>query len=184
MRSFDLNAFKVSIQKDSTYTLGSADNLNTYDHEYRLGPDSYISSQISIRTSNAEGVIASSILIASGGGTGVHENSALVLDSNCYMAIGPFIVCLALPNLELIWSTEVDQATCFGVHYSATHNALISHGELDIARLSMDGEIVWKSGGADIFTGDLFLKDNHIEVTDFKNRRYLLDMDSGLDVSN
>lgn len=45
------------------------------------------------------------------------------------------------------------RATCLGVYFEGRTGALISHGELEIARFSAEGAILWRRPGADIFTG-------------------------------
>lgn len=58
----------------------------------------------------------------------------------------------------------VDAATCFGVYYLPEHACLISHGELEIARLSLSGEIVWSAGGKDIFSEGFRLSREYVEA--------------------
>ena len=57
------------------------------------------------------------------------------------------------------------------------------HGELEISRLSNDGQIVWQQSGADIFTttngheDDFLLTDKCIIATDWNNKKYQFDFD-------
>jgi hypothetical protein len=39
------------------------------------------------------------------------------------VAVGPFVCCLGLPQLDLLWSAEVDHATCFGIYHSSNIGA-------------------------------------------------------------
>lgn len=89
------------------------------------------------------------------------------------------MICLALGSCERVWSRVTDLATCFGVHFAPERRALISHGELEISRLREAGEILWRTGGADIFSGELALMPTHIEVRDFNGLLYRFDYDSG-----
>ena len=116
---------------------------------------------------------------ADGGASGIHERSLLVLEDRCFCAVGPYIVALALPELELLWSRRTDDATCFGVYPTLGSTALISHGELLISRLSLAGAIEWQVGGADIFTGPLAITSTFVAAEDFSGRRYTFDLDTG-----
>ncbi|BCX48689.1 conserved hypothetical protein [Haloferula helveola] len=115
----------------------------------------------------------------SGGASGVHEHSLLLLESRVYIAVGAHIVCLTLGNQEPDWTLEIDDATCFGLYYAPEHDALISHGELDIARFSRSGEVLWSEGGADIFSEGVLLHDDCIEAVDFNHRSYFFDYATG-----
>lgn len=41
----------------------------------------------------------------------------------------------------------MDTATCLGIYFDEVSGALISHGEMEIARLSADESIVWRTVG-------------------------------------
>jgi len=170
---------EIAVDNDDTYTPGSADNRLTYDHVYHLGPDSYVTSQHSVRVTGEDGEATSCVLTAGGGASGIHEHSAIILDSACFIAVGPFVASLSLPALDLMWSTQTDDATCFGIHKPPTHNCLISHGELLIARLTLTGTMVWQAGGADIFTNGCTVHESSIEAVDFYDRRYSFDIETG-----
>jgi hypothetical protein len=47
---------------------------------------------------------------------------------------------------------------------------LISHGELEIARLAEDGSILWQTSGTDIFSEAFALRPEFIEAVDFYER--------------
>lgn len=114
-----------------------------------------------------------------GGTTGINEQSAFVLNSKLYLAIGDSVVCLNLGSRALDWVLAVDSSTCFGVYFELTRRVLISHGELTVARLDAAGEIIWSSGGADIFTEGFELEDEFIKVVDFNNRMYRFSYETG-----
>jgi hypothetical protein len=58
------------------------------------------------------------------------------------------------------------------VWHEERQGALISHGELQIARFSEDGRILWEAGGADIFSGPFHLLPEHIEAVDWNGWVY------------
>ena len=175
--------YEIAVDNDGTYTPGSADNQHKYNYAYHLGLNSYVTSQHSIRVTGEDRDATSCILTAGGGASGIHEHSAIILDSACFIAVGPFIASLSLPTLELIWSTQTDEATCFGIYKPPTHNCLISHGELLIARLGLSGTIIWQAGGADIFTNGFTVHTNSIEAVDFYDRRYFFDIETGREIA-
>jgi hypothetical protein len=66
------------------------------------------------------------------------------------------------------------------VYLSLKHSCYISHGELEIARVSYGGEVVWSASGNDIFTNGFSLHDDHIEVADFNDEKYRIEIETGL----
>lgn len=116
---------------------------------------------------------------AGGGASAVHEHSALILNSKLYLAIGHNIVCFALVDHRLVWSLKVDPATCFGIHYNGIRHALLSHGELEIARFNEEGEVLWSRSGADIFSEGFRLEEEHVSVVDFGRREYHFSYETG-----
>ena len=119
MLEFPYKSSRIRILNEPTYTLGSADNVRDYEFESRLDSGEYSPSSVHGVAVIADDVIVASHLVAtSGGATGVHDSSAVVLDDRCILAVGPYLVAFRLPSLEIDWSTEVDLATAFGVHLS------------------------------------------------------------------
>src|SRR4051812_45752208 len=67
-------------------------------------------------------------LCGSGGATAVHERSILLDGDRALVAVGAWLYAVNLPTLGLEWATEVDWASCFGVHRIG--DEYLSHGEL------------------------------------------------------
>lgn len=177
--------YRVSIIADSTHSVGSADNIHAYDHEYGLEDElgeSAVTSRHAVRVSDNNEVVATCILFAGGGASGVHEHSAIIHDESCIIAVGPFMASLEVPSLKLRWTCQTDAATCFGVYRSEKHECLISHGELEIACVSYDGQLVWSSSGGDIFTNGFTLRDDSVRVVDFNGRHYTFDIETGREI--
>lgn len=166
---------EVVIVDERTYAFGSADNVRQYAQEVRLQPvyDSTSAHGVFLR---GEPMV---VFGAPGGCSAVHEHSALVRNAKLYLAVGNSMVCFALDQRKLIWASVVDDATCFGVYFEPRRNALISHGELDVARVDDNGNILWRSSGADIFSEDFTLEQEYIVVTDFSRREYRMCYESG-----
>lgn len=79
--------------------------------------------------------------------TGMHANSALVLENRLYLTVGPFLACYLLDSLQVAWNVKVEMFTCLGIYYQPAQHALIVHGELEISRVSESGELLWKRHG-------------------------------------
>lgn len=114
-----------------------------------------------------------------GGSSGVHEHSMAILADTCFCAVGPYVVALALPGLDLRWSRQADESTCFGVFVLPGDAGLVSHGEQLISRLTLSGELVWQAGGADIFSGAFSIAPTSVVAEDFAGRRYSFDLTTG-----
>jgi hypothetical protein len=166
---------EFEVVDEPTYTFGSTDNARLYPFELDISAP-YRPTSIHGLLHKGEPV---AVFGSSGGASGVHANSLLCTGQSCFLAVGSHVVCFSRSSFHFWWSMPIDQATCFGIHYSQEHNALISHGELDISRFSENGEVIWSSSGQDIFTGHFSLTPSHIEVTDFGGRVYSLNYKNG-----
>ena len=165
----------IEIVNEPNYSFGSVDNQRQYPAEFLLGNVSQPTSTHGVLLDGSP----TAVFGAGGGCSAVHDHSALIKDSRLYLAVGDHLVCLCISPLEIIWATRVDTATCFGIHYDSTHDALISHGELEIARVSDAGKLIWSTSGADIFTESFSLKTECVEATDFNGHRYCLSYVTG-----
>jgi hypothetical protein len=170
---FKAGNYDLDLIDEPTYTPGSADNVRTYAREYDFTDSADRPSSRHGLVLREDGVVRQScILLAGGGASGVHEHSIAIVDKTCFLAVGDTLCSLALPSFELRWHRQVDHATCFGVYFSANHYCLISRGELEIARVSLSGEVVWSSGGADIFSEGIKVFPDYVEAADFNQNIY------------
>ncbi len=159
---------------EPTYSFKSADNLRRYESEVRMDD----STPYSIHGVSIDGQW--SVIFGAGGGpTSVHRHSAVEVDGRLVLAVGNQVVCLSLQTGQMEWSLEVDWASCFGVYWDQRHQALISHGEIQVSRLSLQGEKIWATEGRDIFTEGFRCLPDAIEVIDFEHDVYLLDYLTG-----
>lgn len=171
---------EIEIRVDPTYSPGSVDNLRTYNREVSLGaPGEQLGSRYGVTVATDGQEIASCIVLGAGGSTTVHERTAVVSGGRLFLAIGNHVCAFKLPSLEHEWDLETDAATCFGVVAVAGQDALISHGELEIMRLSLDGAVVWRQAGRDIFTGELTIDTTGVQVTDWNGDRYRYNVATG-----
>ena len=170
-------ADRVKLVNEPTYSFGTTDNSRRYDTEIDLTGGRQASSIHGLIIDDRPTLVVGD----SGGASGVHEHSLLLLESRVYIAVGAYIVCHTLGKQEPDWTLEVDDATCFGLYYSVEHDALISHGELAITRFTRGGDVLWSEGGADIFSEGCSLHADCIKVIDFGGRSYFLDYRTGED---
>ncbi|GAB5406699.1 MAG: hypothetical protein Aurels2KO_49300 [Aureliella sp.] len=175
------NDIEIVIENVPHYGTAEGDSAGRFDSEIQLdtSTDVYTTSKHSVTTIRSGEQISSAILLAGGGSSGIHEHSALVLDDDLLIAVGPYIARLSIPSLDAIWTAETDDTTCFGVYYSPTHRLILSHGELNIAALRPDGSVEWSAGGADIFTNGFTLDSDLIYTRDFSDRNYTFDIATG-----
>lgn len=177
---FELAAvgLRILVSNHSPYEPMTAGSHAKHAVTYKLDA-SPPSSRHSVEVLDPAGNSRTCMLTAGGGASCVHERSALVHDRNVIIAVGPYLCALGLPRLDLDWTVEVDGATCFGVWYSAKHDCYVSHGELEVTRVTLDGKIVWSAGGKDIFSEGFALYDDYAEVVDFNHETYRIDLSSG-----
>lgn len=175
-------SFKVELW-DEVGAFSSPDSVRHFDREYFLGedPQHRVVSRHGVRTVRDDATpVASVILMANGGATGVHQHSALLAGDRLLVAVCGRVCALSVPDLELTWNTEVDWGTCFGVHRVPGSTDIISHGELQISRVSEDGVIKWSAGGRDIFSEPIAVDAQVVRATDFDGHTYCFDIRTGL----
>ncbi len=171
--------YDIKIINDFTYTLGSSDNLRSYSKEYILADERVVTSRHGIITRTTDDQDKTIIILAGGGASGVHERSVILLDKLLFVAVGDLLCCIELPSMELQWHSKVDTATCFGVYYSKKYRCIITHGECEISRVKLTGEVDWSVSGKDIFSESFSLFQDHVKVVDFNKEKYRIELASG-----
>ena len=172
--------YRIELIDESNYSEGSEDNSFDYEQQYVNEEGYKFTTQIGIRLYHNDELYKSAIVKSTGGASGVHETSQIVKDNNLAICCAESVFNLSIPDLKLNWLTKADWATCFQIFRH--QDDYIIHGELSIARISENGEVVWQNGGADIFTSldgkDVFKLDKtSIEVKDWNNNIYKFDLD-------
>ncbi|MFI5160819.1 MAG: hypothetical protein ACHQHN_06055 [Sphingobacteriales bacterium] len=143
--------------------------------------DVYLYSSILLQTYSANDLLQTVLISSVGGGTTVHETSFIVKKDRVTICCSDSVFCLSIPNLELLWRTKADSATCFEI-FSHQEDYIV-HGELEISRLDLNGKILWQRSGADIFItihaspDDFIVADGLILATDWDGRKYQWDLD-------
>jgi hypothetical protein len=176
MLTFTLKEYTITI---ADATAQGLDNASAFEALYLDDKNHYTSLQAVYIYHN--GLLISSVMLgASGGSTGVYEHTALVANDCLVTCCCDTVFCLSLPGLQLLWKTKADLATCFAIY--RYRQDFIVHGELDISRLDLTGNLIWQNSGADIFVtphGDsnLLLLENTIVATDWEFSIYVFDYD-------
>lgn len=174
--------YTLEMRDEPMHSFGSSDNARNYDHELLLSGRYTATSKHGVILFDGDIPVASLVIGTGAGATGVHEQSAILADGVCFAVVGPELVCLAVPTCAVRWHHEADSATCFGVHLSPTEQAVVVHGELEVSKWTFDGQLVWRFGGADIFTGALSITGQTVIVSDFEGRVYRIDLSTGYGV--
>ncbi|PJY96885.1 hypothetical protein COO64_08565 [Pseudomonas donghuensis] len=164
----------ITVTNEPTHSFNSTDNRRCYASEIPLTDSIGSNHGVSL---NGELIV---VVGAGGGATDVHAHSALVIEDTMLLAVGNHIACISIVHpYRLLWSLQVDVATCFGIYWQSQRGALIAHGELAISRFPTDGRLIWQAWGADIFTEGFDLLHDHIRAVDFDQSVYRFDYDTG-----
>lgn len=184
MNKHQYRDLRIEVIDEPTFKAGSADNSFNYSKAY-FGNDAkeYPTSHHGVKIFLEDVQINNCILIASGGATGIYQDSSLVDNDHLLICCSDTIFCLTLPDLKLKWDTQCDPATCFEIYKH--QDDYIIHGELQITKLNKDGQIKWEFGGSDIFVSidneEVFkLEDDGILLTDFAGVKYKIDFNGNL----
>lgn len=177
-----VNGLEITLINEHSYTVGSADNVRTYQVELCRSQKYRYSSAHGLIVGNLDDPDASVICLGVGGVTRVHQYSLAINNDACYVASGDAVFALTLPTLKLRWIKKVDFATCFGVFWVKKFNSLITWGETDICRLHSHGESIWTLSGQHIFTEVLTLSGDNILATDFDGIVHKISIEKGTPV--
>ncbi len=178
-----IGSYQLTICHDDNFKQGSSDNVNNYDCEYLFESEYQFGTVLGVKiyceNQYCENQLIRSALIgAEGGRTGLHDNSMIFEHDRILICCSNSVFCLSIPDLVLLWRTEADTVTCFGIF--KYQDSYIIHGELEISRLDYNGKIIWSQVGKDIFLtlegeNDFELTNDFILTTDYEYRKYKFD---------
>ncbi|CAM4030396.1 Urease accessory protein UreD [Flavobacterium branchiophilum] len=173
--------YEIELFEEQNYTLNSADNLRFYNKIYFEGKHQedrfYPNNKLAIIVKEFEIEISSALICEIGGQNSVFKNSFIIEDDKIWIRVCNKIYCLEIPNLEIQWNREFDFATVFS--FVKIENDFITHGELEIKRITRNGEIVWSFAGRDIWVNiegkaELKIENDTIILFDFESNKYVL----------
>jgi hypothetical protein len=167
------SGYEIEIWKDETR------EEYLFDEITRLTKSSGLeTTAIAVRLTTA--VTTRTVLIRAFGFSSGRAHSGVLLDNLLLVAVGNRVCGLEVPSLAVKWHVEVDLSSVFGVHaVPGSGTDIIVHGELDLLRMTQSGEILWRSGGKDILTGDLQIVGDNIEISDFEEDKYRFRLTDG-----
>ena len=155
-----------------------AANEHPYDANWHLTPGAGIEKRLGVRCT--QGDTSRSCLVSSYGFSSVNHRCAVFLGQTLILAIGNRVCGIGLPGLDLMWSAQVDPSAVFGVYLLPNDDtAIIAHGELDIVRVDKTGDVVWRTSGRDILTGELTIESGCLRIADFDGARYRIELADG-----
>lgn len=169
---------KIELFDESSYTPNSADNIFTYENVFAdEESDIFHSTRHGIKVYKNGAIFSNALICAVGGATGIHKNSAVIINENILMCCADMIFSLSLPDLKLNWMKKVDDATCFQIF--DTENGIFVHGELQVSRIDEKGNIIWSASFADILVtldsrDNFILHKDFIEIVDWNHSKYKL----------
>ena len=171
---------EVALWEDHTYSRGSADNVHAYDRELAFadGPR-HEWRAVGVRVSEGERTASSAVVLLPIGCGEPGGHTIVVRPGTLYLPCGSEVAALDLPSLEVRWRTESDLACVNGLHEIPGEEALIVRGELTIGRVEPDGRVAWERSGRDVFSGELRIVGDVVEVTDWNEDRYRFRLSDG-----
>jgi len=177
--SIQINNYKISLIDEPAYGQNPMDNARVYRSDLCRHNAYEPCCAHGVIVDDIESPETSTIILGTGGATGVHKNSIAHTQNICFIAAGDSVFALKVPSLKMLWCKQVDISTCFGVFWIEKHKCLITWGEVFVCRLSMGGNKIWEASGADIFTQSFELAADAVEVIDFNNNQYSIKISSG-----
>lgn len=119
----------------------------------------------------------SALLLEFRGATRIFENSFLIKNTRIYTCCSDQIYSLNLTDLSTNWRNQYDVATCFGIY--EFDEDFIVHGETQVSRINVNGEIIWDFSARDIFVNpdgktEFKIVENRIELIDWQGYKYEL----------
>lgn len=171
--------FTIEIFDDHSYKYESTDSINKYN-DILGNTNTEPSSKHALLLKYNGKIMKSLMLLGSGGSTCIHQKCYKKIDKNLYICVGDSIYKIYIPELRLVWSIKIDDATAFQIN--RMYDDLIVHGELSISRINQNGDIIWQNYGSDIFVtesgeNNFKIVDNKIYARSWDNRNYVYNFD-------
>ena len=163
----------VELWDEERYRRGASENAVRYDVEHG-DADGEWQSAVGVQCGERKAVLLSCGLRGR-----VDQHSFVRVQDAIFVVCGSTVFGLSTPTLALKWLTEVDEASCLGVYLGGDGAFLISRGEIEIKRLTLEGHVVWSTAGRDIFTGAFEIRGDRAHAEDFHGNAYDVDLATG-----
>ena len=174
--------YKIDIQVDSAYTIGSSDNKR---YEVILNPNNFISGDFyktySISVESRTGLLRLALV----GDYYICEEDCAVLEGNILtILLNNMVAQIDVETAAIITSVIIDDlGVNFGIY--STDYGYIVHGEINIQMLDRDLHTKWIFSGKDIFVSvtdktPFELCDDRIKLYDFEDNYYEIDYNGNL----
>ncbi len=181
MSQYQYKDLIVEVLNEPGYESGVDNNAFNYSKEHfaSMAYD-FPTSKHGVKIFQDGKLISDCIIIGYGGKTDVSQNSALIDDDVLLICCCNSVFCLTLTELELVWKTEADFASCFQI-FKHKDNYLV-HGELQVTQLDRDGYINWEFKEVGILMSldgeEVFkIESDWIELTNLDGTKYKIDFD-------
>lgn len=170
--------FEIEVFDGPNYILNSVDNLRPYEKVYFLNLNQEDTTKHTIIIKESGNEISNAKIYGVGKFSGIFDNSFILEDDKLWILSQYKVYCLNIPYLELLWQKEFDLHANISI-YKLEEDILI-HGELEIFRITKEGNIIWSFGGRDIWVNiegkmELSFENNTIQLFDFVSNEYILD---------
>lgn len=174
--------FEIEVFDDLQFTLNLADNLRQYEKVYFNEKDLETkfspASKHAIIIKEFETKISSAFIYESGWTVKINEKSFIIKDDKIWIIAGNKVYCLSIPSLDLKWQKEFDNFTNIAIY--KIENDFLIHGELEIFRITKEGQILWRFGGRDIWVNtegkpEFNIENDTIRLFDFESNEYVID---------
>jgi|TARA_R100000541_G_C1862742_1_gene79517 hypothetical protein len=177
--TFEFGKYKLIINNETNYDSNSLELFADYDKNFLTESEYLLSTIFGLKIFEKETQISSAIIGSEGGASGLSENSQIIETDRILICCSDSVYCLNLPSLDLNWKIKPDEITSFRIF--KIDGGYIIHGEIQITRININGEILWKQGGADIFVNpdgedELEITEEYIKAVDWENRVYKWDL--------
>lgn len=150
-----------------------------YERYYTLNTQNVSGCRFGVRVKLGSDLQASCLVMSNGAMFKIDSDSVIVYRQRCVLAVGPHVAALSVPSLDLVWSCEVAWFGIVGIYYLPSIDSIVVHGETEVARLSMEGVLLWNHAAADLLTNGFEIREGYVHAVDWDNREYKIDLETG-----
>ncbi|MDY0217187.1 MAG: hypothetical protein RBS19_09545 [Bacteroidales bacterium] len=170
---------------ESRYAENKIIETKSYTKTIDLNETGELSSLLAIEITNNRGDTTSCLITGIDGGSYLYiaddknkSQSVKLLSDNLILSLGFTFFSFSIDKQEIEWKLRPDMAEVF--EFYDLHDDYLLRGELEIHRITRNGNVKWSYGGRDIWVNIDGKKEVHIEndkiiLTDFEGNVYVID---------